>query len=45
MRGAETVLSDAANPEELFATADFKTRCALDALLLLLPSVMGSAAL
>ena len=29
MSGAETVLTDAANPEELFATADFKTRCAL----------------
>ncbi|CAL5224063.1 g6688 [Coccomyxa viridis] len=26
VRGAETVLSDAANPEELFATEDFETR-------------------
>lgn len=29
MSGAETVLTDAANPEELFATADFETRCGL----------------
>ena len=29
MSGAETVLTDAANPEELFATADFETRCRL----------------
>ena len=29
MSGAETVLTDAANPEELFATADFETRWAI----------------
>ena len=29
MSGAETVLTDAANPEELFATADFETRWGL----------------
>ena len=29
MSGAETVLTDAANPEELFATAVFETRCGL----------------
>ena len=34
MSGAETVLTDAANPEELFATADFETRCGLPRLYL-----------
>ena len=29
MSGAETVLTDAANPEELFATANFETRWGL----------------
>ena len=34
VRGAETVLSDAANPEELFATGEFETRwCARHSLL------------
>ena len=34
VRGAETVLSDAANPEELFATGEFETRwCAGHSLL------------
>ena len=41
MSGAETVLTDAANPEELFATADFETRCG-DCLNSTHPAISGS---